>query len=193
MNNIFDVNVDLDKFYSRAFTRHGEIPDLWKYVERGVEKGTKVFADKLFDELMKNITKYGLMNSMAIEQIYIDILSDGIILRIPDNKSDYAMFIEYGTGVVGESSPHPWASKYGWEYDVNEHGESGWWYPTSKEDNNPTKYFSESSGIWKAWTRGQASRPFMYDTWRWARQSFTNTINVYVNKEIEKWKRDVEK
>jgi len=41
-------------------------------------------------------------------------------------------YIEFGTGIVGESSPHPDAMANGWDYDVNNHGTKGWWYGHGK-------------------------------------------------------------
>lgn len=57
--------------------------------------------------------------------------------------SDHAAFVEFGTGIVGSRSPHPTLP---WAYDVNGHGEAGWWYP---------KY-----GEWK-WTAGQPAKAYM--------------------------------
>lgn len=64
---------------------------------------------------------------------------------------DYAPFVEFGTGIIGSQSPHPIASLVNWKYDVNEHGESGWFY------------FNDRDGQWH-WTRGMQSRPFMFET-----------------------------
>lgn len=63
----------------------------------------------------------------------------------------YAAFIEFGTGIMGAGSPHP--APEGWAYDVNGHGDAGWWYYDSIDDQ------------WH-WTQGQAARPFMYNTAR---------------------------
>ena len=62
----------------------------------------------------------------------------------------YAVYVEFGTGVVGESKPHPKAGDF-WEYDINEHGESGWVYYNNRDQK------------WH-WTKGIESRPFMYNT-----------------------------
>lgn len=65
----------------------------------------------------------------------------------------YAVYVEYGTGVVGKREPHPEAVSHGWYYDVNNHDEKGW------------VYFNEREG--KAMrTKGQPSSPFMYNTFR---------------------------
>jgi hypothetical protein len=62
---------------------------------------------------------------------------------------DHAIYVEFGVGVKGSKSPHPDTSIVGWKYDVNEHGEEGWYY--------------YKNGKWN-WTKGMASRPFMYET-----------------------------
>lgn len=61
----------------------------------------------------------------------------------------YAVYVEFGTGIVGQGNPHP--APEGWKYDINEHGEKGW------------VYYNERDGKWH-WTKGMASRPFMYNT-----------------------------
>lgn len=62
----------------------------------------------------------------------------------------YACYVEYGTGVIGAGAPHP-SPAAGWKYDLNQHGEQGWWY------------WSDSDANWH-WTKGIPSRPFMYET-----------------------------
>ena len=61
----------------------------------------------------------------------------------------WAKFVEFGTGIVGKEKPHKDIGIVGWKYDVNEHGEKGWFY------------FRD--GEWH-WTKGLPSRPFMYET-----------------------------
>jgi hypothetical protein len=64
----------------------------------------------------------------------------------------YAGFVEFGTGIVGESNPHPNpmpVNGYS-KYDQNGHGDLGWFYPGD-------------DGKWH-WTKGMPSRPFMYNT-----------------------------
>lgn len=61
----------------------------------------------------------------------------------------WATLIEFGTGVVGSKNPHP--DPDGWNYDVNGHGDEGW------------IYYNDSDGKFH-WTKGMASRPFMYNT-----------------------------
>lgn len=61
----------------------------------------------------------------------------------------WAKFVEFGTGIVGAQNRHEAAGIVGWKYDVNSHGEKGWFY------------FRENE--WH-WTKGMPSRPFMYET-----------------------------
>ena len=35
-------------------------------------------------------------------------------------------YLEFGTGIVGAKNPHDEATKIGWDYDMNDHGEKGW-------------------------------------------------------------------
>lgn len=65
-------------------------------------------------------------------------------------KCGYAVYVEFGTGVVGKDKQHPDLSIVGWHYDVNGHGELGWFYP-----GKDGKFH---------WTKGMPSRPFMYNT-----------------------------
>ena len=75
----------------------------------------------------------------------------------------YAAYVEFGTGIKGSRSPHPDPAILGWSYDVNGHGELGWWYPSGDGDTNPTRKRLKD-GTYVAWTKGMPSRPFMYNT-----------------------------
>lgn len=86
-----------------------------------------------------------LMNS--IEGYYSPTYNVGIIKA----GAYYAAYVEFGTGVVGASSPHP--NPQGWQYDINGHGDEGW------------VYYDDYSGGFR-WTKGFKSRPFMYNTAR---------------------------
>lgn len=79
----------------------------------------------------------------SIEGYYSPTLGAGFIVA----GANYACYVEFGTGVKGVGSPHP--VPQGWKYDVNGHGDMGWFY------------FKD--GEWH-WTKGMESRPFMYET-----------------------------
>ena len=82
----------------------------------------------------------------SIEGVYDPATHVGVIFA----GSPHAVFVEYGTGIVGANASHP-DPVAGWKYDSNNHGEEGWWY-WSSQDNN-----------WH-WTKGMPSRPFMWET-----------------------------
>ena len=78
-------------------------------------------------------------------------------------NAEYGMFVEFGTGIVGaENTKHPAHDAFNWEHDVHEHGHSGWWYPG--DDGKPH------------WTKGQESRPFMYETARKLEEEFPKIV-----------------
>ena len=79
----------------------------------------------------------------SIKGAYFPARGEGYIVA----ESDHAMYFEFGIGLVGKENPHPNAQ--GWQYDVNNHGENGWWY--------------FDKGEWR-WTKGYKYHPFMYNT-----------------------------
>lgn len=81
-------------------------------------------------------------------------------------KCGYAVFVEFGTGVVGSGKPHPDISIAGWKYDVNGHGELGWWYPDDEGKLH--------------WTKGMPSRPFMFNTAQQLRRIIVKTARELI-------------
>ena len=79
---------------------------------------------------------------------YFDVDSHAGFIRA---GSPYAVYVEFGTGVIGKSHKHLQADKQGWIYDINDHGEAGW------------VYWDEYVGGFR-WTKGQKSRSFMMNT-----------------------------
>ena len=78
--------------------------------------------------------------------------SEDLCMGIIYADAYYAVFVEYGTGIVGKTGPqHPFLPA-GWEHDHNHHGDAGWVY-VSDRDGKPH------------WTKGQPSKPFMYNTY----------------------------
>lgn len=79
-------------------------------------------------------------------------------------EAPYAIYVEYGTGIVGESEPHPEAQG-NYDYDVHHHDVFGWVYKSDKDG----KYH---------WTAGYISRPFMYNTLRWLEEAAPERASV---------------
>lgn len=80
--------------------------------------------------------------------------------------TDYAVFVEYGTGIVGKNSPHPGAKD--WRYDINNHGVKGWWY----FDDRLNKI---------RWTRGRAASAFVYKTMKFLEKQAPKGVQIKFN------------
>ena len=127
-----------------------------------VEKFKQDFQTKC-NLLVQALTEYGL-EVARVQVVQLDAWYTGELLSSIDGYFSptfgvgiikagayYAAYVEFGTGVVGSSSPHP--DPQGWQYDVNAHGDDGW------------VYYDDYSGEFR-WTKGFKSRPFMYNTAR---------------------------
>lgn len=82
----------------------------------------------------------------------------------------YAIFVEYGTGIVGNYMDHPEAGKVGWVYDHNAHGVSGW------------NYYNFREGQWQN-TAGQSATAFMWN----AKMALRNIAPGYYRQIFEGW------
>lgn len=131
-------------------------------------------SGKIQDKLLENMIKYGVDSTEILGSIEFHADDEGIDIRI---GCDYAMFVEFGTGVVGSENPHPNPAKAGWIY-----GDSGWWYPTTadKQKRYPHQRTTLINGQLYAYTEGQASKPFVYDTWLWASRSVNNIFRKHL-------------
>lgn len=80
----------------------------------------------------------------SIEGVYHPATGIGLIIA----GSPHAVYVEYGSGVIGSRNPHPEPIS---GYDRNNWGDAGWWYWGDWDSN------------WH-WTAGMGSRPFMWET-----------------------------
>ena len=118
---------------------------------------------KKCNQLVQELTDYGVdvakVEVTQLDAVYTGELRNSIegyfspttgvgIIRA---GAYYAVYVEFGTGVVGSQSSHP--NPQGWQYDMNNHGEDGW------------VYYDDETGKFR-WTKGFKSRPFMYNTAR---------------------------
>lgn len=109
-------------------------------IETLVARGAEIARAKIVE--FDVVDKGNLLNS-------VESILEGNVGYIRVN-SEYGIFVEFGTGIVGDGSPHTLAGEFDWQYDVNNHGEAGWHFPAD-------------DGSWPI-TKGQPSRPFMYET-----------------------------
>lgn len=106
----------------------------------------------------KEFAQFELLRMFAFDtgeltdNVHFTVMGDynaGMHTGIIATNTYYAVFVEYGTGVVGENFHHP--NPIGWEYDYHHHGDEGWYYFDHREGR-------------KRWTKGYKARPFMYNT-----------------------------
>ena len=138
------------------------IKELKRY-KQFVETKTKLLVQRLTDygaEIVRvKIVNMGAYYSgellSGVDGYYSPSLNVGFV-RV---TSDHVAFVEFGTGVVGQNSPHKngeYLSKAAWQYAsgakifTTQDGRVGWIYPT---DDGGFRF-----------TEGMPSRPFMYET-----------------------------
>jgi len=168
---IFDVDLfDMKGVYKK-------IQQYEKNIDKAINNGLEDFADRFQEKLFENAMKYDVPFTV-IEDLDIMIHEYQISISI---SGDEVFYFEYGTGVIGESNPHP---KDPWDYDINNHGENGWNYiPTANHHLEYADYiFTGKDGDIVAHTKGMPSKPFIYDTWLWGRRSITQIINKHLNR-----------
>ena len=130
------------------------IKDIKQYKRELTEK-VNLLIGELTDygvEVAKaQVRELGAWYTGELESSIEGYFSPSVGVGIIKAGAPYAVYVEFGTGIVGKGQPHP--SPDGWRYDINSHGESGWWY------------FNDNTGRMQ-WTKGMPSRPFMYNTAR---------------------------
>lgn len=130
------------------------IRDLKRYkreLNKKVSLLIKTLTDYGVDVAKAQIRELGAWYTGELESSITGYFSPTLGAGVIKAGSPYAVFVEFGTGIVGQTSPHP--DPKDWQYDINKHGEDGW------------IYFNERDGRWH-WTKGVESRPFMYNTAR---------------------------
>lgn len=177
----FEINLDIDN------TKFFDVGKDWDKIQsailKGIELGEQEFIIRLKDKVLQNLIKYGLGSSELARNITLVKTDSGVAITM--GSASYAMFVEYGTGVVGAANPHP-HPKVSWIYSSgqNSNGHEGWFYPTVPSDPNPYKH--TYNGQLYGFTKGQASRPFMYESWLWGTRSAKNIINKHIRRELKK-------
>ena len=179
----YSTSADMD--FTIDLANMGQSLNNWRMIEsaftRGTELGQEELARRLKDEVLFNLQIYGLGGTSIGSTVNVVRLGKGMSVTV---GSEYAIYVEYGTGIVGARESHPNPMAQGWVYDVNNHGEKGWMYPTTADDPNPQKKMF--NGQLYGWTRGMASRPFMYEAWRWAKASANSIIGKSIRAEVKK-------
>ena len=153
-----EIKIDLNKKGSLE----NAIKEIEAYKKRIQEK-TSLLVQRLTDygaEIVRiKIVNMGAYYSgellSGVSGYYSPTLNAGFVKV----TSDHVAFVEFGTGVKGQNSPHKngeYLSKAAWSYAsgakifTTQDGRVGWIYPT---DDGGFRF-----------TEGMKSRPFMYET-----------------------------
>lgn len=154
--NIFSLK-DLERMKKDLQEYRDSIPDKCREIVRRLAiEGVEIAKMQILE--MDAIFNGDLANSILYEDR--GTTERGIeMVIIADDES--AVFVEFGTGIVGESSPYPYDFPEGvsWKYNsgstiddymINGELKHGWFY----RDENGDWWFTE----------GMPSRPFMHNT-----------------------------
>ena len=156
------------------------IKELNKYkrqVERKTQSLVKRLTDLGADVARVKIVEMGAYYSgellSGVSGYFSPLLNAGFV----QVTSDHVAFVEFGTGVVGQSNPHlngEYLSKAAWQYATGpkifttKDGRVGWLYPT---DDGGFRF-----------TEGMASRPFMYETALQLQREFPDLVKKVFGK-----------
>ena len=116
------------------------------FVRKLCEKGVEIARENV------KFTTGELYNSIDYKPG--DVIQNGSQYLIYTD-CEYAKFVEFGTGVVGENSPYPTDIPMEWNYASGTH------IFTTKDGRVGWRYFKD--GSWH-FTEGQPSKPFLYET-----------------------------
>lgn len=97
-------------------------------------------------------------------------------------EGEAVLYVEFGTGTKGASSPHPMHGEMGMDvYNsgstifTTKDGRTGWYYPTD-----------DTRKEWK-FTEGQPARQQMYLTSLWLQQRLGAQVKLSVQKAVNRW------
>lgn len=115
---------------------------------KAIEELAELGAETARETLRMGVTEWA---TGELESTITHIVDPSKNLAVVRVDSEYAIFAEFGTGIIGAGNDHPNPAD-GWVYDVNNHGEDGWTYFDDREQR-------------KRWTRGQLPKAFMWSAW----------------------------
>lgn len=182
-----NINVDLSKEGINTFKTYiinlqtaFKSEDFMEFIaNKALQTLHQVTREKLnMDEEMEFYHRYRYNHKLKVNKdeiilfnqttIPVGEINPDIAMNYP-NGFDLAKAVEYGTGIIGASSSGAeYAGNNGWQYDVNGHGNKGWFYV----DSNGELF----------WTKGMAGRLIYLTT----KQRIEQNINSWVNEYVEK-------
>lgn len=188
-----DVTIDLDRLILKHKKFGKGSRNLNKLILLAIDEGLDELARRGEEFAKSRMLTYGITGELY-SNLKAERIKDGFTISTYAGNNwgfDYSMYVEFGTGLVGSGSPHPKASMEGWVYNT-EHIDSlgrissGWVYPSRPDDPNPNKWVGKDGQLY-AFTKGQESRPFMYETWRYLSGTWHTTLEGYINRALKEW------
>jgi HK97 gp10 family phage protein len=171
-----DAQLELDVFSLESLEKAiAKVEKFQLNIPKILDKAIDEIAEKARQRCLHEMSLHDLKKGGTLAQ---SNLASTIEIRRDDIKSftlavngEYAMYVEFGTGVVGRDNPHPDVSflDQAWEYDSKGHGEAGWFY--------------YKDGV-KYHTRGQEAKPFLYPTYLYVRRIVTRTVNKHIKRAL---------
>ena len=146
-------------------------------IDRAIVRG----LDKAIDSIVDKLKFY--MDEEGVPQLKNSIVTipwpKGFEIQVGSDSDPTAIFVEYGTGIVGSESPHP---EEPWDYDIHKHGDRGWYAPLDMLDPSIFKVVKDGKPYGRTW--GMPSRPYFYKLQKWV-QSY-GIIARKINAELRK-------
>lgn len=153
------MRIDLDPLSVASIQKAIEKIDKYKSsLENKTAKLIKVLTEYGYNACVRNVLNLNIYDSgKLLNSIRTEIKNNGFTGMIVVD-CDYAIFVEFGTGIVGQSEPYigKAMSEIGYHYGggnyyiVTADGRIGWYYLT---DDGGYRF-----------TEGMPSRPFLYRT-----------------------------
>ena len=153
MSRNAEFEESLQKMRRRVYQMIGERSR--KFGEELSKRLCEVFADRARQRLIKYATPKDETSFMQVEALAKTIVAKksstglGYEVSIPVDGEGLLLFLEYGTGTVGENNRHPEAKSVGWEYNSKKDAfrtkTGGWFfkrYPT-RGDETAIAYLDE--------------------------------------------------
>ena len=141
-----------------------EIETVKRQLTDGINSLMKTLTEQGEEIAKMQVVSMGAVDSGELERSIHGFFDPQTRIGYVTAGANHAVFVEFGTGIVGESEPHPASGEARWTYDVNEHGLAGWVYRKGGDN-----VFSGTGGFF--WTQGYIARPFMYNTLQWLAES----------------------
>lgn len=170
------VTIDLWDLEStrKSLAKLGELDVL---LEKAISNAIDEVMDKAYNRMLIEMASFPTMNGTLASSNLAQTLSkrrfhNGFEIEV---SGEHALYVEFGTGIIGKENPHPSKDGFGGEYalsdyDSNGYGHAGW-------------YYTDADGK-RHWTKGMPARPFMYNTYLYVRRILTRTVNKHINKVV---------